>query len=145
MQYDAVGADQERLGRAVDAPVDTDAAIGVETGRNVRIAQIANPAQRLGFRVAPVDAVDRHFVFGRQLQQEAVLCAATGTPGSPDVHQRELACQVGRTDCFPRIAKHRQFENRCRLANERRRQRFWIAACQPDDEKYDQQRDKNNG
>src|SRR5664279_1819381 len=77
---DAVLVDDEGFRDTIHAEVDTDAAFVVEQRRVVRIAEIGEPGVGVGALVLVVEAVDRHELFLRELDQHRVLLAAGDAP-----------------------------------------------------------------
>src|SRR6187401_534016 len=90
----AVLVDDEGLGHAVDAEVDADAALDVVERRVVRIAEAREPAVGVLALVLVVEAVERHDLLLRELDEERMLLAAGDAPGGPDVEDPDLAAHV---------------------------------------------------
>src|SRR5210317_1781829 len=55
-----LGIHQESFRRAVNTPVDADAAIGVISRRKVRVAEFLEPANGFRTRVSPVNSINRN-------------------------------------------------------------------------------------
>src|SRR6267142_2008044 len=72
--------DDECLGHAVDAEVDADAAVLVEDGRVIGVAELVEPAHAVGALVFVVEADDGQRLGLRELDQQGVLFAAGHAP-----------------------------------------------------------------
>ena len=111
--------DHEGLGHAVDAPVDADAAVGVDDGELCTDRRAARatawPSRVL---VLVVEADDGHDVRLRELDQQRVLDAARHAPRRPDVEQPHLALHVRRSRaCLPGLVQLRERERGRGLAD----------------------------
>ena len=76
----AVPADQERLGHAVDAPVDSRAAIAVDADRGIGIAELTEEAAGVLRFVLVVEAGDLDAAILRQGHQQRMLLPARRAP-----------------------------------------------------------------
>src|SRR5258706_174455 len=72
--------DHVGLGHAIDAVVDADPAVGVESRQLVGIAHVLQPRQAFGALVLVVQAVDRHDSALREIEQHRVFLAAADAP-----------------------------------------------------------------
>jgi hypothetical protein len=123
----AVPIDEEGFGRAVDAPIDRNALVGVERDGRVGIAELLQPALRARAIVVEIEADDRHDVLFRNFEQRRLLLAAGYAPGAPGVEHVDLTLKARIADLFRRVEHVAEFKRRRRLADQRRRQRADVA------------------
>src|SRR6188508_2150733 len=117
---DAVLVDDEGLGHAVDAEVDADPALDVVERGVVRIAEAGQPAGGVLALVLVVEAVERHHLLLRELDQQRMLLAAGDAPRGPDVEHPDLAAHVVESDRPAGVVEPRQGELRRRLVDQGR-------------------------
>src|SRR5215467_1085492 len=91
---DALLVDQVGLGHAVDAVVDSDAAVEVEDRDLVRIAHALQPREAVLALVLVVEPVYRHVAALREVEKHRVLFAAGDAPRRPHVEHPDLAEHV---------------------------------------------------
>ncbi|EEF93540.1 hypothetical protein CATMIT_01828, partial [Catenibacterium mitsuokai DSM 15897] len=120
--HHALGVDQEGFRRAVDAPVDRGLAFVIGDHDEVGIAELLQPAQRVGVLVLPVEADHAHALGLGEAGQHRVLVAAGRAPAAPDVEQVGRAAQVLRRHQPAGFVQHRQREVRRGFADQRRGQ-----------------------
>src|ERR1700730_8527917 len=92
----AVALDDERLGHAIDAPVDAGAVILVETHPGVRVAFDAEEAANVLGRVLLRDAIDGDALglelgIGRERHKILMLEMTRLAPGAEDIDQADMA------------------------------------------------------
>ncbi len=67
VQDNAVLTNEKSLRRTVHTPVDTNTAIFVVCGSNVRIAKSLQPDQRVAATITPIETVNRNTGFSGEL------------------------------------------------------------------------------
>ena len=139
-----VRVDDEGLRHAVDAPVDTDATVGVGAGARVGITELGKPGLGLPGLVLVVDSVNRNDVSTRELCEQRMLVAARHAPGGEHVHERDLADQILARQPRRASLDGRQRERRHALAEQRGRQVFALVLERPVEqtEQYDGDRER---
>src|SRR5687768_3670982 len=91
---DSLLVDHVRLGYAVHAVVDADAA-GLVVDRDLeRIAVLLEPGKRVGALVLVVEPDDRRDARAREIGHDRVLLQARRAPGRPNVHDPYRAQHV---------------------------------------------------
>ncbi len=153
VQYPAVGSDDEGFRHAVDAPVDTGAAVEIGQHRAVGIAAAAQPLADIGLGILVVDADQSHGAGLGQAHQERMLDLATGAPAGEEIDQQRLAEEIG-IAAQRRLGRRRRFrlwkaqlrqrKGRRRLADQRARQDPGIVA-QADREEGQQHAEDQQG
>src|SRR5579864_2175229 len=91
---DPLRVHEESLRGAIDAPVDRNTAATIDRDRLVRVAELHEPAARLGIVILPVKTDDRHDPGTVHIEQRLVLLAALTAPGSPDIEQVPVSLEV---------------------------------------------------
>ena len=133
----AVAADHERLGHAVDAPLDRSTAVGVGAVRHERIAVAAEEAPRIVGLVLVVDAGDADARVGGELDEQRRLVVARHAPRRPDVEHGHLALERRAVEARHRLAvaieagNRRQAGLRRFAADQRGRNARRIAGAEP--------------
>ena len=82
---DAGLVDHERFRDAVHAEIDTEATVAIGDAKFVGVAELLEPAERVGALVLVVQADDQNTLVARQRHQQRMLFAARGAPGRPHV------------------------------------------------------------
>src|SRR5579872_5408144 len=136
----AVAPDDERLGHAIDAPVDAGAIVRIETHLGVRVAVRAEETADVLGRVALRDPIDGDALrlelrVGGERHQIAMLVMAGLAPGAEHVDDAHMAgAQVGVGQASPAVEAG-QVERRRRLPDQDRGNACRIAGPQPLEQK----------
>ncbi len=91
----AFRADDERLGHAIDAPLDRGAAVGVGADAAERVAVAAEEAPRVVGRILVVDADELEALVLGELGQQRRFVVTGHAPGRPDIDEADLALERG--------------------------------------------------